>query len=225
MAKTRFARPQDDSGSVTSATATASNPAELSAKTKKAIDQIKGAFKQFVTAFAALGEKRADLSPKFMKAFGLWQAETAGTFVDFVRFLVPEIGTKREEYRQHRAYQAADYLRRLAQQANRGEQRRRTPEERATAPVTAMDAMARLLASFIPIIPEQEQAKIWESLHEVLHWSDRQVLRMQTLIDEAQPLVVAKIGRGNAQEIPNLRLAVGVVTTAEEDEPRTGTNG
>ena len=90
--------------------------------------------------FTAMAVSREELAPKFMKAFGLWQAETGSTFVEFVRFLVPEIGNTRAEYRNHRAYQAADYLRRLVGNAAR---KPTTQAERAAAPASARCSSGR----------------------------------------------------------------------------------
>lgn len=158
---------------------------DLTAKVRKAVDAIKKPFTTYVKDFAALAASRETLAPMFMKACGLWQAETAGTFVDFVRFLVPEIPATRAEYRSHRAFQAADYLRRLQGNAAR---RPRTTAERATAPAPPTDAISRLLAALVPIIPDSQQANLWNALKTELHWTDRQVQRIQTQVEHVDPL-------------------------------------
>jgi hypothetical protein len=173
---------------------TVAAPSDLSAKTKTAVDKIRKPFATFVKDFASLAEKREELAPRFMKAFELWRADTKGTFVDFTRFLDPSVPAGRNDYRANRSYQAADYLRRLASVAARGDRanQRRTAEERATAPVTPMVGMARVLSSLMSLIPEDQRAKVTEALHEQLHWNDRQVLRLEQLMQENIPLVEAK---------------------------------
>jgi len=188
----------------------------LTAKTIKAVKDIAKPFASFVSDYTALAMKREELAPRFMKAFGLWQAETGRSFVDFVRYLVPEVGAARNEYRNHRAYQAADYLRRLAQQQQReaeGGNRRRSADAAATAPATPMNGMARLLKSLIPIIPEDQRQRVWEALHAELHWSDRQINRIQGLVTESAPLIDVTVPRG--QHLPNLRIAVHETTPEE----------
>lgn len=171
---------------------------DLSAKVDKAVKTIMAPFRAFVRNFGALAMSREELSPKFMKAFGLWQAETAGTFVEFVRFLVPDVPAQRAEYRNHRAYQAADYLRRLAGNAAR---RPRTAAERATAPAPPTDVIARVFASLMEIIPDDRQDTIWSALQGQLHWTPRQVQRLQTQVKHVDPLVHIRA------RVENLRLS------------------
>jgi len=179
---------------------------ELTAKALKVINLIKKPFTQFTKDFAALAVSREELAPKFMKAFGLYQAETAKTFVDFVRYLVPEVGKSRNEYRSHRAYQAADYLRRLASQAARGGRKANmTAAERANVPATPTEAVARVIASMLTLIPQDQQERVYQAVHTELHWSERQVTRLQNQVEHADPLVIAKLPRG--VQIPALKLS------------------
>lgn len=182
---------------------------DLSAKVKRAVDAIKKPFVQFTRDFAALAMKREDLAPKFMKAFGMWQAETAGTFVDFVRMLVPDVGNTRAEYRNHRAYQSADYLRRIVGNANR---KPRTAAERASAPAPPTDAIARILASLLSVIPEDRQSTIWDALGSQLHWTNRQVQRLQTQVEHVDPLVQIRA------RVENLRLSFPAASEAASEE-------
>ena len=126
---------------------------DLSTKVRNAIEAIKKPFTSFVKDFAALAISREELAPKFMKAFGMWQAETGGTFVDFVRTMDSTVGKVRAEYRAHRSYQAADYLRRIVGNAAKVN-RPQTAAERASQPATPTDALARVFASLMTIIPE-----------------------------------------------------------------------
>jgi hypothetical protein len=180
---------------------------DLTKKVQTAIDTIKKPFTSFVKDFAALSASREELAPKFMKAFGLWQGETGGTFVDFVRFLVPDVGKSRTEYRTHRAYQAADYLRRIQGNTSR---RPTTQAERAAAPTPPADAFARLMATLLSMIPEGRHAIIETALKTELHWSERQVETTMTRAENSTPLVEVK-----GRNLDNLRLTMPEHTTEE----------
>ena len=185
---------------------------DLSTRVKKAIKEIATPFRSFVKDFAAISVRREELAPKFMKAANLWMAETKGTFVDFVRHLDPEVGNTRNEYRSHRSYQAADYLRRLVANASR----REATGERgaATAPSSPTDVAARLLASLMEIIPEDRQIQIWNAMSEQLHWTPRQVQRMQTQVKHVDPLVHIRA------RVENLRLSFPTVEEPGAEERR-----
>jgi hypothetical protein len=188
----------------THAATVAETTPDLSAKVSKAIDAIKKPFASYVKDFTSLAARREELAPQFMKAFGMWQAETAGTFVDFVRHLVPEIPATRAEYRSHRAYQAADYLRRLVGNAQR---RPRTMAERQEAPAPPTDALSRILASFMPLLPDNQKAHLWEALESQLHWTPRQIQRVQTQVEHVDPLVEIR-----GRTIENLRVSIPEAT-------------
>lgn len=192
----------------TAAAALAETTPDLSAKVTKAVDAIKKPFVSFVKDFTSLAMRREELAPQFMKAFGMWQAETGSTFVEFVRFLVPEIPATRAEYRNHRAYQAADYLRRLTGNAAR---RPMTQSERQAAPAPPTDALARILASFMQVIPDNQKGHLWEALESQLHWTPRQVQRIQTQTEHVDPLVEIK-----GRTLENLRLTIPEQTEAEQ---------
>lgn len=202
-------------------------PQSLTAKTKKAVDLIRKSFTTFVKDFASLAEKREVLAPRFMKAYNSWAEETGGSFIDFVRYLVPDVpaqsrsNDKGPGYRDHRAYQAADYLRRRAQELKRKEDlAKQTPQQRqkqiASAAATPMYAAAKVLAALLAIVPPEEQDKIRAAMHDTLHWSDRQVERVMKLGLETQPLVVPRLPRG--VHFPAMKLAVPATT---EGEPLT----
>ncbi len=195
-------------------------PIELSAKVRRLVDTLRPSFRAFVVSFADLTASRAELAPTFMKTFGTFQSETGQTFVDFVRLLDPSVGPSRADYRQHRAYQAADYLRRLqAQQA-----RPKTPSRSTAAPATPLDGMARLIASLLPLIGADQVPRLWEAVERELHWTDRQATALQHRVEQATPLVAVRPPRGVAT--PQLRIAPGPAhETDVETEPRTGTRG
>lgn len=183
----------------------------LSAKVRNAVDAIREPFGTFVAEYSALAVRREELAPRFMKSFGLWQAETGATFVDFVRVLVPDLGTSRKEYRAHRAYQAADYLRRLAAAVTRAPlsaSEAAAEVQARTRPAKPSEGLARVLASMLALLDPAAQAIVWIAVHDGLHWGDRQVADLQTAVQDAQPLVKLTAPRG--QHLPTLR-AVAVV--------------
>jgi hypothetical protein len=181
---------------------------DLSSKVSKAIDAIKKPFTSFVKDFAALSTTREELAPKFMKAFGLFQAETGGTFVMFVRYLDPSIGAARNEYRSHRTYQAADYLRRIVGNARN---RPQSVAERQAAPAPPTDVLARILASLVSILPEGQKEKVYDALKQEARWTDRQVERMHNQVEHVDPLVEIK-----GRTLENLRLTIPEQSSEEK---------
>lgn len=146
----------------------------VSAKVRTMIDHIREDFTAFVDGFTALTSARATLSPKFMKAFGAWQAETGGNFVSFVRLLDPEVPEDRDGYRAHKSYQAADYLRRL--QAGATRETSEIPE--SERPVTAYRALAYFVATVLPTL--DPSGALWTAFVEQMHWTEQQAARLQT---------------------------------------------
>jgi hypothetical protein len=94
-------------------------PAKLTGPLVRAVDTLRVVFNTFLTEFNALEARREDIAPRFMRTFGKWQSETGGTFIAFVRVLVPDVPMTVKEYKFNRAYMAADYLRRLVAQQER----------------------------------------------------------------------------------------------------------
>lgn len=169
----------------------------LPAKLTKAIDTLRTTFRDFTDDFAALNLNREVLAPRFMKTFAQWQEATGGTFVDFVRILVPEVPGDREGYRAHPAYQSADYLRRIVQQEGREEE---TPVARAhriaSAPVNPRVAFARILGALLPLLSPETLPVLWQAAADTLHWSEATIKGMQTLVESAPPLVTLRTPRG-----------------------------
>lgn len=157
----------------------------LSKRTSNAIEGIRQPFTAFASGFADLTANRATLAPKFMKAFGAWQAETAGTFVGFVRVFDATVPEERAGYRSHAVYQAADYLRRLISQQERPAAS--TSTRGATAPVRPIEAVARLVATLSPFVADMDL--IWKAFLQELHWTDRQIASVQKLVGQAGPLL------------------------------------
>lgn len=160
--------------------------APISAKTQKMIDGIKRPFVAFVSDYKSLLSSRAELAPRFMKAYGAWQSESGGTFVAFVRVLDPSIPVERNAYRAHVSYQAADYLRRLVarQQAEKEGRKVVNPAE---VPATPLEALARLVSSVLPLVPNADI--LWKAFVEELHWTDNQVKRVQSLVTHSEALL------------------------------------
>lgn len=169
-------------------------PIVLKVRTQRIIDALRADFKPFIVAFGHFTEKRAQLAPRFMKAYDTWKEETQGTFVGFVRLLDPSVPADRDGYRAHRTYQAAENLRSLVQSD--------TEDERSTAndkdrPLGMSDAFVRLLAVIVALIPGNQVEKLWTLIGEELHWSPGKVTNLRASVEEVEPLVDAKAERGH----------------------------
>ena len=181
-----------------------SNQNTLSGKTERAIEAIKAqvlSFSQAYTAYTDLGStlvlRRKEIAPKFMKAFAMWQEETPnGDFVGFVRHLDPNTPLEREAYRAYRTFQACQYLKRLNAVQERKElavSEGRSMASDGPRPLSQGDAVARLVASLLPVIPQSEQGKFWAGLQHELHWTERQIEKLQESISSVEPLVMIKV--------------------------------
>jgi hypothetical protein len=166
-------------------------PKEPTQKTLRMIDDIRRPFLSFVDDFGAITQSRAELAPRFMRAFGAWSHDTAGSFVAFVRLLVPEVPTARDAYRAHPAYQAADYLRRKAADDAVGERPQVPPEDR---PATPGRALAKVLAAILPMLSDPEA--LWAAFIQELHWTPEQIARLQGAINREGPIQLqGRLGR------------------------------
>lgn len=192
---------------------------ELSARVRKAVDGIRQPFTDYVAAFKALTTTRAELAPKFMKAFALWAAEQPdgqADFTMFVRFLDPSVPESRAEYRLHAAYIAADNLRSLNNRMQRQARAAATtngetagtaeqPAGGRLSPVSHVTAIARLLKAVAPLLSPETQPMLWAALQSQLGWSENQVKRIQNLVSQVDPLVVIREPR-NVHAMGQLRL-------------------
>lgn len=166
--------------------------AEMTAALRKEIDGLRKPFAGFASDFAKLSETRGELAPKFWKVFGNYTAQVGGSFVDFVRVLDPTVPSDRAAYRAHRAYQAADYLRRLVSRRDTG--------GRATRPVRSnVTIMARLLATLIPLVKDQES--LWQGLGAELGLRPRQLTRLRNEVATVRPIVEI-----NAKPVETLKV-------------------
>ncbi len=191
--------------------ATNGEPAiEVSKHTSHLIDVIREPFAAYVTAFVALNETRAQLAPKFMKAFNAWAAETGKPFVAFVRLLDPTVPVQSAEYRRHRAFMAADYLRRLAATSARQEAAEAAGEGVGTgigaeAPATPQEAIARLIAAILPLIALEHHGRLWSIIQDELHWTEQRVARLRDQVQVVKPIATVQAAKG--QPRPTLFLA------------------
>lgn len=191
---------------------------ELSSKVQTAIDKVKAPFMAYVRGSISLDQKRRDLAGPFMKAFGAWQAETQGTFVDFVRIFVPDLPEKTAEYKAHSAYAAADYLRREAAKASRaartganndGTSAQTSPQDR---PAPAGDTIARLTAAIMQILhTENQQNRFLEIMAAELNWDAKRVENLKAQIVNVAPVVEIK-----GRDLGHLRLSAPAPVDVEE---------
>lgn len=158
------------------ATAKSTEIAEpLTAATRRLVDGIRDEFDGFVDGYIALEADRDKIATHFMRAFNAWQKETDGTFVGFVRLLVPKVPEDRDGYKAHPAYQAADHLRRKVADAQR---ERETPEvAEEDRPASTLTALERLIATVMPII--DPTGSIWSAFVKELNWSEEQAQRIR----------------------------------------------
>lgn len=165
--------------------------AVLSAKTQKLIAAVTEPFKAYAGARIALGQTQAKLAPKFMAAFDAWHGETSGNFIDFVRIIDSSVPIQREAYRANGVYQAADYLRRVVALSEIAPREKRDPN--APKAVSPIEAVARLVATVAPLVENMDV--LWEAFLKELHWSDRQVARVQKLVLKgAAPAILQQHG-------------------------------
>jgi hypothetical protein len=188
--------------------------APMSRSVKRLVDAIRQPFLSFSGDLSGLTVRRGELAPKFMKAYNAWAGETSGSFPVFCQVLDPSIGPTREEYRAHKSFQAADYLRRLVNQQNRPAR-----DANAARPSTPMDAVARLLKTITPLIGADEITKLHEALKRELHWSDRQVTQLNTRVETVEPLAQLRAPKGSTIAMPPLRIVMNRHVPTPTEQP------
>ncbi len=216
---TTRARANDQGDGATDATTGSQEaPKPLGARVVKQIDAIREAFNSYTSQLAAITERRAEFAPKFMKVFHAWQAETKGTFVAFVRVLVPELPMDTKGYKGHVAHIAADNLRTLYNRLERA--KAGTPVERAQAiankPVAPRAASVRLIAGFLGLLDANALEALKRAMQEQLHWSEAVVDGFITEAGEASPLVRVRPPKGINIEHA-LKLTPGRKPATEEE--------
>lgn len=163
--------------------------AVVSAKIRKLVLDIKRPFMLYVDKFAVIQQNRAELAPKFMRAASLWSAETGGRFTDFVRMIDPSVPAHRGSaaepngYRDHKTFQAADYLRRLAGVGGRKD----VTGNRAKPIRSKTGDMARLLATVLAFTSEPD--RLWAGVAAEFSMTTRQITKLKQVVAASQPLI------------------------------------
>jgi hypothetical protein len=89
--------------------------------------------------------------------------------------------------------------------------------------------MARMMASFLPLIDPAALDALRAAMETQLHWSTAQVDGIMDLVGKEQPIVRVRAPRGVHMEEHSLRLVAAptprAIETDGEDLARTGTNG
>lgn len=159
---------------------------ELSKKVIHLIDEIRKPFAAFVNDFAAMTESRAELAPKFMKAFAAYAQETGKSFVAFVRVIDPSVPEDRDGYRGHSTYQAATYLKRLVDQ--QGAQREASKVPASERPATPLVALARFVTTVLPLV--DPTGALWNAFIKEMKWTDEYAERVKVLGAKQGPIVL-----------------------------------
>lgn len=161
----------------------------VTAKTRHLIDAIREDFTAFADGFASITSSRAELAPRFMKAFAAWAQETGSTFAAFVRVLDKDVPEDRDGYRAHPSYQAADYLRRLGA----GQGREVVPEDER--PMTAYQALAYLVATVMPVV--DPTGSIWSAFVREMRWTPEQAERVKVAAAKVGPVQLPPRAKGH----------------------------
>lgn len=172
---------------------------DLSRKVQNAINAIRKPVSDYLNGLAAINIKRDEIAPQLMKAFGMWQAETGGTFVDFCRFLLPDAIPAGREYRTNSSFMALDYMRRMVAgtTARPVDQRKRGGPQAASPKY----AIARVVSSLLRIIPKDQHDSIFTAFKTELAWREDRITELRQLAESTDPLVQIRA------RIQNLRLA------------------
>lgn len=171
--------------------------ARLSDETKRTISRVRGAWNEYVNAFATMTARRVDLAAPIMEAFASAFKDNGGklTFVDFLRVLDPSIPENRDDedgkvgYRNHRGYQAGIYLQRLHLAAMRAEAGPRRQRRR----INATQQLARVLATILPLVRDVDA--LWRGVKTEYQLDDEQIKRLRAATDAVQPLLKLPEGR------------------------------
>lgn len=172
---------------------------DLDRPTQRLIAEIKPTLRTFAQRFGQVQESRAELAPQFMKIYNQIAAAHDGfTFVEYVRLLDPTVPTAAagdDGYRNHKLYQACDYLRRLTRLRPRGRQGVRD---------NATDMLARSLATMLTIIRDPNQ--VWSALQTEFQFTERALTNLKRRVETTRPLFQLPIARpvqiGNVIHMP-----------------------
>lgn len=156
-----------------------SHTGALSRHLQQTLADLRADFVGYTEGFKQLAVRRAHLAPAFMRAFRRYRMETGRTFVAFVRELDPSMPVARSEYPRHRSFQAALYLRRLAEAPHT------TPTHRRTE--TPFAVLARVVKTVLPLTHPHEEAT-FEAIARASGWRERDVQRLRDRVNRAKPL-------------------------------------
>ena len=172
----------------------------LSLRLTREIGYLKQEFAGYSEAYAVIAVRRAHLAPAFLATFKRWQRETGRSFVAFVHELDPSVPAARDEYTMHRSYQAALYLKRIAEAPHT------TPAYRTT--VTPFQLLARLLKSLRPLLAPGRDVDVLNAVVAASHWRPRDVERLRTAVAKAKlipmpgaPRLVSRHAAGHQAEL------------------------
>lgn len=150
----------------------------VSLRLTRTIDSLRKEFKGYAESFMTIAVRRAHLAPIFMSTFRRWHHETGRSFVAFVHELDPSVPAERDEYVQHRSYQAALYLRRLVDAPDT------TPAHRKT--VTPFEMLAIVMKSIRPLLPRGREEELFLAVAKASRWRDRDLQRLRKTIADAR---------------------------------------
>lgn len=166
---------------------------KLGAEVKGQLNKLKGRFTEYAKAFASVMGKRDEIAEDLVGLFGICKGKVPSlSFVRFVALLDPSIpfaqrdtkmgddGETLEGYRDHPAYQAAEYCRRKV------EGRGRTRGGASVAKINAVERMARVIATIIPFV--RDEGQLWTAIKSELGLDDRAFTRLKNAVKQTEPL-------------------------------------
>jgi hypothetical protein len=151
----------------------------VSRQLASALEQLRTQFAAFTEVWTGLSVRRAHIAPAFLSLFERYRQETGRTFVAFVKELDPTVPGTKPGYQQHRSYQAALYLRRLAEAPHT------TPQHRKT--VTPYRLLVPVTKSLLQLHPHPDA--VWAALERASKWNARNVDRFRRDVARTEPLV------------------------------------
>ena len=162
---------------------------KLSPELSRNIEALRKPFLDYVQGFASMSARRDELAPRFMAALDDWRKETGRTqFIEFCRTVDPSIPTRRDDspegpgYRNHRSYQAADYLRRKSSRTDSG-------VGRATPIRNSSWKLSRLLATLLPLVRKDSVSEFWNAIATEFDLAKGQVNTLKRMTETTQPIM------------------------------------
>jgi hypothetical protein len=151
----------------------------LSRQLAAAVDELRPQFAELTDAIKALSVRRAHIAPAFMRLYHRYRQETGRTFVAFVKELDPSVPADRSGYQNHRSFQAALYLRRLADAPETTVQNRKT--------VTPYQLLVPVTKSLLQL--HAHPSAVWGALERASRWNARNMERLRRDVARTAPLV------------------------------------